>query len=72
MPSPDGRQIAFSLECGSRHEAALASVDGTGFRLLTRNDVEDWYPQWSPDGERVAFFRGGQTDGRGRYDIILL
>jgi len=71
-PSPDGQRIAFTLECGSRHEAALANLDGTGFRFLTRNDVEDWYPQWSPDGARVVLFRGAEKVGRGRYRIVTI
>lgn len=70
--SADGALVAFTIECGGRHEAAVAHLDGSGFRRLTTNDVEDWYPHFSPNGGRVVFFRGGEVDGVSRYDIVSL
>jgi TolB protein len=39
-------------------------VDGAGLRRLTRNDVDDTGPVWSPTGARIAFTRltGGSND----------
>ena len=37
------------------YEIALLSIDGSGKRRLTENLVSDILPQWSPDGERIAF-----------------
>jgi TolB protein len=70
-PQPGGSRLAFTLECHGKHEVALARPDGSDLRRLTDNQVEDWYPRWSPDGKQLVFFQGEKKDGEGRYDIVL-
>jgi TolB protein len=61
--SPDGTQIAFSAQIGTREEDQrlteiyLMHADGTDRRRLTTNGVLDASPSWSPDGERIDFTR---------------
>jgi TolB protein len=66
--SPDGKRIAFAIEPSylmtpdGRPDGTIAVIntDGSGFIRLT--DVEDdssGFPRWSPDGEQIAFERGG-------------
>ncbi|KPJ92263.1 MAG: hypothetical protein AMS18_07755 [Gemmatimonas sp. SG8_17] len=60
--SPDGSQIAFSREVDGGYGAIfVANADGSDQRRLTfdepfdeRGMVVDW-PEWSPDGARLAF-----------------
>lgn len=58
---PDGR-IAFTsdrdttLDVGRRNEIFTMRCDGTRQRRVTRNDVNDSTPSWSPRGERIAFW----------------
>jgi Tol biopolymer transport system component len=40
-------------------EIAVTAPDGTGYRRLTSNLVEDRDPAWSPDGKSIAFSRAG-------------
>ncbi len=65
--SPDGRRIAFSstrerngTRCGSDQcsyagELEVMDADGRHVVRLTRNAGDDSYPDWSPDGTRIAF-----------------
>ncbi|GID28679.1 serine hydrolase [Paractinoplanes brasiliensis] len=60
--SPDGRGIAYVLRAADQEqdrvtrEIWLAGDNGT--RRLTRGPA-DTAPAWSPDGEQLAFLRGG-------------
>ncbi len=60
--SPDGVQIAFSIwdDQGFR-DICVIKRDGTGFRRLTEDTIDDRYPVWSPDGNQIAFisYRNG-------------
>jgi TolB protein len=40
------------------------NADGSRQNNLTRNDVADRDPSWSPDGKRIAFERQGGTVDR--------
>jgi TolB protein len=75
--SPDRRKLLFSAHL-SRSAAPCASycgkeifvinADGSGLRRLTRNTVADWDPDWSPDGQKIAWIR---SDGTGT-DIFVM
>lgn len=62
--SPDGKRIAFdsNLDAGKgvdnpegEFEIFTVRVDGTGLTQLTSNGEADFQPDWSPDGEEIAF-----------------
>ena len=46
----------------------MIDADGSGLRRLTRNTVADWDPDWSPDGQKIAWIR---SDGTGT-DIFVM
>jgi len=56
--SPDGRCIAFvsaQLDGAENDELFLIAPDGTDLRRLTSDNRFDWFPAWSPAGDRLVF-----------------
>ncbi len=74
--SPDGARIAFasirnrhgsecsSDECYFHGEIYVANADGSHPRRLTDTLADEAEPDWSADGERIAFSRQREADGR--------
>ncbi len=57
--SPDSEKIAFvsfvSGQFDGNDEIYLIDLDGSNMRRLTNTKKSDWFPQWSPEGSRLAF-----------------
>jgi Tol biopolymer transport system component len=61
--SPDGRRIAYVRSDGIRSQVWVMNVDGSGQQRLTSGGEDDlplarhteFWPQWSPDGRRLAY-----------------
>ena len=62
--SPDGKKILYYSDAGGgNYEIWSVNSDGSDRRMLiTDPDHALCYPQWSPDGQRIAYsFIGGPT-----------
>ena len=53
--SPDGKKIVFSSNQTGSFEIWICDSDGSNAQRLTSLGSFCGYPQWSPDGERIAF-----------------
>jgi len=57
--SPDGLELAFCRGAGLNAEVYTTGVDGTSQVQLTHaagSGHGSFYPRWSPDGSRIAFY----------------
>jgi len=74
--SPDGTAIAFAGapdrprtdDDEPTTEIYVADAGGGEQRRLTRNEVDDFDPTWSPDGSRIAFARRSPTG----FDLYVM
>lgn len=55
--SPDGTKIAFFSRRSGDAEIFVMNTDGSDQTPLTKNVLEDTFPDWSPDGTTLAFQR---------------
>jgi Tol biopolymer transport system component len=77
--SPDGKRIGFYSNRGGRYDVWSINIDGSGLAPLTKNAAHGpWFPNWSPDGTRLAFpdgtnsyvFRLGASPGDGSIEPL--
>jgi RHS repeat-associated protein len=73
--SPDGGQIAFNFRPGDREESVfdlyVMNADGSNIRLLYSDpEITVDKAQWSPDGQRLAFYGSADNYATGNIYII--
>jgi Tol biopolymer transport system component len=57
-----------SYRDGHDYEIFVMDADVTNVQQLTDNDDGDYFPAWSPDGNRIAF----QSDRYGDDEIFVM
>jgi Tol biopolymer transport system component len=70
------QRITFESDRDGDFEIFSMRPDGSDVRQLTTNGVDDVDPDWSPDGTRIAFVRGGDiwvmnADGSNEHAVVV-
>lgn len=68
--SPDGR-IVFMSDRDGDTELWLWSPDGTAPVRLTDDPATDFFPQWSPDGSKIAWVRSSEEYGFSSHLYVM-
>jgi TolB protein len=59
--SPDGEQIVFNWLRFDGSRLYISGPDGSDRRQLNADTVPEVYPQWSPDGQWIAYQRAAES-----------
>ncbi len=71
--SPDGSQIVYVRDywdgINGQSQLWIVNADGSAKTKLSRGDVQERWPAWSPDGTRIAFehLSGSGRDANGHF-----
>jgi Tol biopolymer transport system component len=63
--SPNGRWLVYGAGTGTETSLAVIAAEGGTPRRLMEHAGSEWFPRWSPDRRRVAFYstwNGEMTD----------
>jgi Tol biopolymer transport system component len=52
-----GGLIVWSSSRNGNHKLFTMKTDGSDVKVITKGDNVDWFPRFSPDGERILFCR---------------
>ncbi len=67
--SPDGKHIVFMSDRDGTWAIYRMDLETREARRLTDNPAGEWYPDWSPHGKSLAFWR---SDENGTAQIVVL
>ncbi len=67
--SPDGEYVVFMSDRDGTWAIYSMDLESREAHRLTDDPNGEWYPDWSPDGKRLAFWR---SDGKGTSQIYVL
>lgn len=72
--SPDGGKLAYvSSQADGKGDIWQMDPSGTGkIRLTERPQTYDYFPSWSPRGDRIVFNSSRQHDHNGDWQLFIL
>lgn len=70
--SPDGSFITFHRTADGGSELWMMNADGSNPRALTDTPIDEYSPEWSPDGQWIAFTAGVGNDSMGTFDLWIM
>ncbi len=65
--SPDGTQVAVSLDVGSERQIWVADIERGTLARLTFAGTQNRVPAWTPDGDRITYASGESSQSLDLY-----
>ena len=72
-------KIVWSSSRFGNHDLFMTNADGSDLQQLTKGDAVDWFPRFSPDGQKILFARSQKgwvserdANADGKWDIYTL
>lgn len=56
-------RLAFNVTLSGRYQLFTSAIDGSDRLQLTYSEVDEWSPEWSPDGGRLLFLSQRNNEG---------
>jgi Tol biopolymer transport system component len=71
--------IVWSSSRNGNHDLFTCNPDGSDLKQLTKGDAVDWFPRFSPDGQRILFVRSQKgwvserdANSDGKWDLFTI
>jgi hypothetical protein len=71
--------IVWSSSRVGNHDLFVMNTDGSNVHAITKGDAVDWFPRFSPDGQRILFTRSKKgwvyerdANADGKWDIYTI
>ena len=65
-------KIAFTSTRDGNGEIYVMDGDGRNLRRVTVNPARDWFPTWSPDGNKIAFLSNRKNANKDHQQIWVI
>ncbi len=62
-----GDRLVYNMVVAGNYQLFTSDLQGNDRRTLTDSSVDEWSPEWSPDGERILFLSERDTEDGGIY-----
>lgn len=65
-------KIVFTSSRDGNREIYVMDDDGQNVQRLTNTPLHELHPRWSPDGRKIAFFRGMDPIPGANFDMFIM
>jgi Tol biopolymer transport system component len=68
--SPDSRQVVYYTRDDGVHDISVVGADGSDEHAISTDLLDEYWPAWSPTGDRIAFSRVMSSSNRPHFVVM--